>query len=388
MSLFSRFLAVVVIAFSLSAVAATAASAQPSSDGGAVASKKKGKKAKLKVKVQTTGQNAILKKGVKVRVKGRPGAKVRIDTVAISFDTSSRLAKSKKLRLGKKGKRVVRLRLVPTARKAAETCSALKLVAKARSGKSKARNKRNMVRQKADCRLDPVDLSRGNNCEFIAQPKEGRCMLPFPSDFYTVPDENSATGKRIDFRAGGMPKNRVGKSIGPEPYSAADGFSQGQGIVLKVPGLDTPEALEANDFVGLDRLSRYSEADQKAVVIDASTGERWPIWVQIDSNASTPEDTALMISPSVNFDEKGRYIVALRNLVDADGAPLQAPNAFRYYRDSHPLGPNHGQRPAQAFRGHLQDPQESEAQALRALPGLGFHRIQQREQLPPRTPHA
>ncbi len=86
-----------------------------------------------------------------------------------------------------------------------------------------------------------------------------------------------------------MPKNASGKAIDPETYSDSDGFSQGQGIVLKVPGIETAEAVAANDFVPLNALSRYSEPDQKAVVIDAESGERWPIWVEIDANSSTPE---------------------------------------------------------------------------------------------------
>jgi hypothetical protein len=208
-----------------------------------------------------------------------------------------------------------------------------------------------MVRQLADCKLAPVNLLKAANCEFIAQPKEGLCMLPFPSDFYTVPDRSSPTGKRVAFRAGGMPKNKSRKPIGIEPYSHSDGFSQGQGIVLKVPGVDTPEAIAANDFVELDGLSRYAEPSQRAVVIDAKTGKRWPIWVQIDSTATSPEDTALMISPSVNFNEKGRYIVALRNLTDAEGNALEAPNAFRYYRDAIPSSQNTVNKRRKHFEG-------------------------------------
>jgi hypothetical protein len=181
-----------------------------------------------------------------------------------------------------------------------------------------------------------VDLSRATACDFIAQPKEGMCLMPFPNDYYTVKDPSSNTGKRINFSAAGMPKNVSNKPIDPSTYSDSDGFSQGQGIVLKVPGIDTAEDVTANDFVPLSTLSRYAEPDQKAVVIDAKTGKRWPIWVEIDANASTPESAALMISPAVNFDEKGRYIVALRNLVDAEGNELKAPNSFRYYRDSIP----------------------------------------------------
>ena len=108
-----------------------------------------------------------------------------------------------------------------------------------------------------------------------------------------------------------------------------------------MPGIDTPEALDATDPIRLNDLSRNDEerAAEPVVVIDAKSGERWPIWVEIDSNASTPEETALLIHPARNFDSGRRYIVALRNLMpDAyyyeEG--LEAPDGFRYYRDDLP----------------------------------------------------
>ena len=314
----------------------TTAQAASAGEGAASASAAK-KAAKTSVKILGSGQNSLISRGLKVKVKGAPGTKVVIRTSSTSFDEGKRsLSRPKTVRLGGSGTRILTMRLTPAVRKAAASCAARVLTAEATSPKGRARNSVDMKRQRADCRLAPVNLLKAGNCEFIAQPKEGLCMLPFPSDYYTTPDKSSPTGKRIAFRTGGMPKNRAGKAIGVDPYSWSDGFSQGQGIVLKVPGLETQQALEANNFVELDRLSRYAEPDQKAVVIDAKTGKRWPIWVQVDSTATSPGSTALMISPSVNFNEKGRYIVALRNLVDADGNELKAPNAFRYYRDSIP----------------------------------------------------
>ena len=121
-----------------------------------------------------------------------------------------------------------------------------------------------------------------------------------------------------------------------QPYNGNDGFSPGQSIVVRVPGLDNPEALAATDPVGLADLGRYSDDDAPVVVIDATTGERWPIWAEIDSNASTPEETALLIHPSENFASGHRYIVALRNLKDSAGDTLSAPEGFRYYRDDLP----------------------------------------------------
>ena len=63
--------------------------------------------------------------------------------------------------------------------------------------------------------------------------------------------------------------------------------------------------------------------DAPVVVIDTKTGERWPIWVEIDSNASTPERTSLLIHPATNYDAGHRYVVAMRKLKDAPATELE-----------------------------------------------------------------
>src|SRR3546814_15364649 len=42
-----------------------------------------------------------------------------------------------------------------------------------------------------------------------------------------------------------------------------------------------------------------------------------------------------MIRAGKNYEEGHRYIVALRNLKNADGETLEAPAAFRVFRDNH-----------------------------------------------------
>jgi len=296
-----------------------------------------------KVKILTTSQSALIAKGIKVSVSGKPGARVKISVTSNSFDEGTRgFVSPRTVRLSRRGSAVVKLRLTPSAREAAALCSARTLTSSVGSGRTRGRASAQMVRNRANCRLKPVDLSRADDCDFIAQPKHGLCMLPFPNDYYTVSEKKDppmsglATGRRIWLPPGGMPQNNNGVPIDPTPYLDTDGFSQGQGILLKVPGIDTPEDVAVNGFVQLNRLSRYSLANQRAVVINARTGKRQPIWVDTDATGSDPSRAALMINPAVNFDSGQRYIVALRNLVDGDGKSLQAPEAFRYYRDALP----------------------------------------------------
>jgi hypothetical protein len=184
--------------------------------------------------------------------------------------------------------------------------------------------------------LPEVDMSQAENCDFIASPGSERCLLPFPDDYYTTADSSSPTGRRVDLKTEATPANVLGQHIEAAPYNAADGFSPGSVILVKVPGLETKEDVAATGATPVNHLARYTEADTPVVVIDAQTGRRWPIWTEIDSTASNSENAVVEIHPAVDFIPGHRYIVALRHLRNAAGETLEAPVAFRYYRDGVP----------------------------------------------------
>jgi hypothetical protein len=184
--------------------------------------------------------------------------------------------------------------------------------------------------------LPEIDMSEAENCDFIADPGNELCMLPFPDDYYTVPDASSVTGRRVDFKTAGTPANVLGQHIEAGPYNSADGFSPGSVILAKVPGLETTADVAATGVPTINHLADYTEADSPVVVIDAQTGKRWPIWAEIDSTASNPAKADLEIHPAVNFTPGHRYIVALRDLRNAAGEELEAPIGFQYYRDKVP----------------------------------------------------
>ncbi len=70
-------------------------------------------------------------------------------------------------------------------------------------------------------------------------------------------------------------------------------------------------------------------------MLDAATGERHPFWSELDTPPGHHRRRAAprCSAPAVNFTEGHRYIVALRNLRDADGATIPATEAFAAYRD-------------------------------------------------------
>ena len=131
------------------------------------------------------------------------------------------------------------------------------------------------------------------------------CLFPWPNDYFRKDGHLALTASM-------MPHNAQGVPIGASDYNRVDGFSPGATIVLKVPGLDTPEAFAKTGAVPITDLARTYDSKAPIVVINARTGRRQLIWAELDSNAGSPAATALMIHPAKNFSEGQRYIVALR----------------------------------------------------------------------------
>jgi len=181
-------------------------------------------------------------------------------------------------------------------------------------------------------------LATAADCDFF-DPSE--CLYPFPNDRFTTEDATSGTGKRVNFSLAAMPRNQASVPVQPAEFNRSDGFSPGSSIILKIPGLDTPAAFDQSGLVPQTDIARYADPAQSVVVIDTTTGERWPIWAELDSNPPerTPgppantDDVTLIVRPAKNFLEGHRYVVAFRNLKDASGAAIAATDAFRVYRD-------------------------------------------------------
>jgi hypothetical protein len=173
----------------------------------------------------------------------------------------------------------------------------------------------------------------GINCQpFGATP----CLMPFPNDALTKKDKTTVTGRRLDLPQAAMPLGSQGR-IDVGPYDMNDGFDPGSIIMTRAPGLDTPKALKKTGAVPQKDIAKYRAKNAPIAVIDAKTGKRQPIWVELDSTAPSVDTTALLIHPAKLLPEGRRYIVALRNLKNSKGKTLKAPNWFELLRDGKKL---------------------------------------------------
>ena len=155
------------------------------------------------------------------------------------------------------------------------------------------------------------------------------CLLPFPSDAYTVKDNSTGTGRRVAIPAG-LLANKSGQTLDPSAWNLNDGFSPSTPIIVHVPGLDpTKTKLPPEGDIASSLAS-----DSATVVVDLDTGQLVPHWAEVDLRASGPGTTSLIIRPAASLFETHRFAVALRNMVNTSGQVIPAPPAFAALRDN------------------------------------------------------
>ncbi len=194
------------------------------------------------------------------------------------------------------------------------------------------------------------------------------CGFPYPNDYWSVEDPATASGRRLALPDVIMPANTSGQRSSPSAFNEMDGFSPGISAMTHLPGA-TVTGLATPDSIGDSLLP-----DSPTVLVNASTGERVPHWVdldeyvvqaklRVDDGISPPNFTigrdidelraeqAFMLRPAVRLDDATRYIAAVRRVVDGNGDVLSASPAFMELRDLLPSEDD----VVRSRRGHFED---------------------------------
>jgi hypothetical protein len=156
------------------------------------------------------------------------------------------------------------------------------------------------------------------------------CLTPFPSSLIETPDATTATGLRVAIPEEKLPPQHTA------PLSAArlnrhDGISPSTPFVVYFK-----KGVDATQLPTLDALDASVAADSAVQIIDYATGERVPLFAELDANAVAPARQALLIRPMARLKPATRYVVALVGLHDASGHALE-PAGFAALRDRGPL---------------------------------------------------
>src|SRR3954452_16692740 len=156
----------------------------------------------------------------------------------------------------------------------------------------------------AGARAPHIDPALARSCDYVLGTQT--CLAPFPNDYFTVPDRHTDTGRRVHFARSAMPANGAGTHIDPTEWNRNDGFSPGITVIARVPGLDNQQAFDRTGLVPVTDMARYADRRQPAVVLDATTGKRAPIWAELDSIPTADSDRNLLIRPGRNYPEGHR----------------------------------------------------------------------------------
>lgn len=184
----------------------------------------------------------------------------------------------------------------------------------------------------ASCRLGaPTPLSVNPGCQplMAGTLPGGDCLLPYPSDFFRVPDATMPSGFRIDHTAA-RPTAAQGHNTNVNDLFAIDGYSKFPVIVASFP-----EAISPSGFVGLfDDPAKSMLPSSNVLLLEAATGVAIPHFVDLDPRATDPKRQAIVIHPLVALKEKTRYVVAIHGVKNVGNGPVQVPEGFRRLRDS------------------------------------------------------
>ena len=175
-----------------------------------------------------------------------------------------------------------------------------------------------------DSDTGPAALGPRGDCNPV---DPGQCLFPFPNDFFLVDDATTATGRRVNFGPSSLPGNIDGVPMDPASWNRLDGFPILGRAVALLPGVTTTGAATWDD------PGRSVDPNSPTLIIDAETGALMPHYAELERFTDDPARRALLLHPIAPLDYGRRYVVALRGLVDAAGAPVAPPAGFAALRD-------------------------------------------------------
>ena len=157
-----------------------------------------------------------------------------------------------------------------------------------------------------------------------------RCLLPFPSNAYTTSDTATDTGVRVNMPEGALATNSAGVAIDLSEWNRNDGFSPNTPLLAYVPGVDAT----ASNLPKWTDIGASLADDATVVLVDTDTGERVPLWAELDAHADDDADRLLTIRPAISLPEGHTFTVGLRSMANAAGDAIEPSTTFVVYRDN------------------------------------------------------
>lgn len=188
------------------------------------------------------------------------------------------------------------------------------------------------------------------------------CTLPYPSDFFLVPDASTRTGVSVSIPEAAQVSAVSGRAD-PHTLHKSDGFSRLPTIVALLP-----DDVSSEGFVGvLSDPTLSLSLSSPTLLIHARTGQLIPHFADLDSR-DNEAPRAIVLHPIVQLSPQERYVVVFHNVKRPDGTLASAAEGFARLRDQ-----ESAQEPSLA---PLQDQFEQEVFSVTSALGLPRRELQ------------
>ena len=177
-----------------------------------------------------------------------------------------------------------------------------------------------------------VDIGRADvvrGCNPLGDPGgRGQCLYPWPADLLLPRVDGSPTGLQLAYDPALLPANDMDEPFAADEVTAGlDGFSPLSQIRFAFAA-----PVDAGSLVPIDDIGRSLADDATIVLLEVSTGERWPYFAELDAAAEAGEPVTVFVRPMRRLRPGQRYIVALRGLT-SEQTELAPPPLFAALRD-------------------------------------------------------
>lgn len=156
------------------------------------------------------------------------------------------------------------------------------------------------------------------------------CFLPFPSSYYLKEDPSTVTGFRVNIPEGVLPVNTDGTALKPDNFNLADGFSPATALLAYFK-----EGVDSATLPPIGDISNSVTDTSSIQLLEWGTGERVPLFAEVDANALEGERQVLIIRPMIRLKPATRYVAIIKDTVhNKNGEPLSIPKPFKIIRDN------------------------------------------------------
>jgi len=151
--------------------------------------------------------------------------------------------------------------------------------------------------------------------------------------FYLAPDGATPTGYRVALTPEALPEDVANAEEFLERFNRADGFSVATPWLALLPAA----AIDRASLPSVLDLASSVTPESGVQVIDRDTGERVPVWAELDLHGEAPDEQTLIVRPMRGLPFGRRVAVVVTDAVLTEGGePAEAPAPFAALRDGRP----------------------------------------------------